>query len=82
MSTKTGLGAQIAEQRERLTETVGTLTEKIGDLDTTELRARAGSGAADLLENVTDSEGNPKRGLVLGAVAVLVAFVLLRKLLR
>lgn len=82
MSTKTDLGAQIAEQRERLTETVGTLTEKIGDLDTNELRARAGSGAADLLENVTDSEGNPKRGLVLGAVAVLVAFVLLRKLLR
>lgn len=83
MSTKTtDLGTQIAEQRERLTETVGMLSEKIGEIDTHDLRARAGSGAADLLENVTDSEGKPKTGFVLGAVVVLVGFVLLRRLLR
>jgi hypothetical protein len=83
MSTKTAdLAAQVTEQRERLTGTVGTLADKIGELDTGDLRARAGSGAADLLENATDSAGKPKRGLVLGAVAVLVGVVLLRKLMR
>ncbi len=83
MTTKASdLGTQIAGQRERLSESVGTLAEKIGEIDTHDLRARAESGAADLLENVTDAEGNPKRGLVLGAVAVLVALVLLRKLFR
>jgi len=83
MTTKTSdLGAQIAGQRERLSETVGSLAEKIGEIDAHDLRARAESGASELLENVTGAEGHPKRGLLLGAVAVLVALVLLRKFLR
>jgi hypothetical protein len=78
-TTTTDLAAQVAEQRDRLTEQVGTLADKI---DTGELRARAESGAADLLDTVTDSDGKPKRGFLLGALAVVGLLILARKLLR
>lgn len=83
MNTNTAdLGNQIAEQRERISETVGALADKIDHIDTSELRARAESGAADLLENATDAQGRPKKGLLIGALAVVGLLVLARKFLR
>ena len=100
------LAAQIGEQRDRLTESVGALTDKIDvsaltdkidvnalkdkvdvsaltdKIDTDALRTRAGAGVEGLLENATDSEGRPKRGLLIGAVVGLVAVVLLRRVLK
>ena len=91
------LAAQIGEQRDRLTESVGALTDKIDvnalkdkvdvsaltdKIDTDALRTRAGAGVEGLLENATDSEGRPKRGLLIGAVVGLIAVVLLRRVLK
>jgi hypothetical protein len=85
MSTKTtDLGAQIAQQRERLTETVGSLADRI---DTQEiagaLRDRAATGADELRETVRDTPGDAKgrKGLIIGALAALVGLVVVRRLL-
>lgn len=101
-TTTADLGAQIAEQRDKLAEAVTALagkidttelkalvdkidtkaiTDKIGDIDTSDLRARAETGAHDLLDNATDSDGKPKRGLIIGAVVTLGVLVLVRRLL-
>lgn len=91
------LAAQIGEQRDRLTESVGALSDKIDvsaltdkidvsaltdKIDTDALRTRAGVGVEGLLDNATDSAGRPKRGLLIGAVVGLLAVVLLRRVLK
>ncbi|MCX6395653.1 MAG: hypothetical protein NTV23_04140 [Propionibacteriales bacterium] len=91
------LSKQIGQQRDRLAETVGGLTDKIDvgaitdkidvsglveKLDTDALRTRAESSAATLLENATDSEGRPRRGLLVGLVLGVVALVLVRRVLK
>lgn len=96
--TKTpDLSTQIAQQRDRLTESVGTLTDKIDvsaltdkidvgaltdKIDTDALRSHAESGLGDLLENATDSNGRPKRKLLVGLVVGLLALVAVRRVLR
>jgi hypothetical protein len=82
MSSRTAdLGAQIAQQRERLTESVGALTDKI---DTQEiagaLKEHAASGADELRSTARDERG--RKGLIIGAVLALVGLVVLRRLLR
>lgn len=91
------LSTQIGQQRDRITETVGTLTDKIDvgaltdkidvsgladKIDTDAIRNRAESGAATLLENATDAEGRPKRGLLVGLVVGLLAVFLVRRVLK
>jgi Protein of unknown function (DUF3618) len=81
MSTRTAdLGAQIAQHRDKLTETVGALTDKI---DTQELvgtlKDHAATSADDLRETAGDARG--RKGLIIGAIAAFVGLVLLRRLL-
>ncbi|RNL63674.1 DUF3618 domain-containing protein [Nocardioides marmoriginsengisoli] len=79
-TTTTGLGAQIAEQRDRLTETVSALTDK---LDAQEiagtLKEHASAGAEDLRDTANDAKG--RKGLIVGAVAALIGLILIRRLL-
>jgi hypothetical protein len=70
MSTRTAdLGAQIAQQRERLTDTVGALAEKI---DTHEI-------AEEVRQTAKTKDG--KRGLVIGLVVGLIGLIIVRRLL-
>ncbi|MFL6154760.1 MAG: hypothetical protein ACJ72D_01625 [Marmoricola sp.] len=87
-TTTADLGAQIAEQRDKIAETVGAIAGKFdaSDLraladriDADALRDRAESGAAELLDSAGTKDG--KRGLAIGAVVTLGALFLLRKLL-
>ncbi len=89
------LEAEILRQRDRLTETVGTLTERFEDFDVlaraeeildraeagaTELLGRAETGATDLIDASTDGDGRPKPAVLIGgAVAVIVVVTLLRR---
>ncbi|MCW2783986.1 MAG: hypothetical protein JWP74_503 [Marmoricola sp.] len=70
------IGGQIAEHRDKLTETIGGLADQI---DTSELRSRAESGASELLDSAGTKDG--KRGLIIGAVITLGVLVLVRRLL-
>jgi hypothetical protein len=95
--TKTpDLGAQIAQQRDRLTESVGALADKVDvgsitdkidvgaitdKIDTDAIRNRAESGLGELLDNATDSDGRPKRGLLIGLVLGVLALVVARRVL-
>lgn len=91
------LGAQIGEQRDRLTETVGALTDKVDvsaltdkidvsgladKIDTDALRERAGTGAEALLDNVTDADGKPRRGVLVGLVVGVLALFIVRRVLK
>lgn len=82
------LAHKIGEQRDRLTESAGALADKIDvsaltdKIDTDQLRARAEAGATTLLDNATDSEGNPKRGVVLGLALALLAVLIVRRVTR
>lgn len=87
-TTTADIGAQIAEQRDKIAETVGALAGKFDasdlraladKLDTEDLRNRAESGASDLLEAASTKDG--KKGLVIGAIVTLGLLVLARKLL-
>lgn len=89
------LEAEILRQRERLTETVGTLTERFEDFDVlaraeeilgraeagaTDLIGRAETGATDLIDASTDDDGRPKPAVLIGgAVAVIAVVALLRR---
>jgi hypothetical protein len=75
----TDLGAQIVEQRDRLTESVGALADRI---DTDSLRSHAESVTADLIDTATDQNGRPRRGLLIGLAVTVVALVLVRRVLR
>ncbi|MCW2855041.1 MAG: hypothetical protein JWR52_656 [Marmoricola sp.] len=82
MSTKTAdLGAQIAEHRDRLTETVGALADKIDTHDLADgIKERAATGAGEIRESASTRDG--RRGLILGLVGGVICLVLLRRLLR
>jgi hypothetical protein len=75
-----GLGAQIAQQRDKLTETVGAIADKV---DTQEiagaLKERASTGVDELRDTAQDTHG--RKGLIIGSVAALIGLVLLRRLL-
>ncbi len=78
------LEAEILRQRERLTETVGALTERFEDFDVVgraeEVLGRAESSATDLIDASTDDDGRPKPAIVIGgALAVIAVVVLLRR---
>lgn len=80
-STKADLGAQIAQQRERLTDTVSALAEKIDTHDIADsLTERAVSSADELRQTATDEKG--RKGLILGAIAAVVGLIVLRRLFR
>jgi len=82
------LGAQLGQQRDRLTESVGTLTDKIDvgaltdKIDTDALRTRAEAGVEGVLDSATDSKGRPKRGLLIGLVVGAITLVLVRRVLQ
>jgi hypothetical protein len=82
MSSRTAeLGAQIAQQRDKLTETVGALTDKIDTHDIADaLKERATTGADEIRTTAGDERG--RKGLLIGAVAAFIGVVILRKLLR
>ncbi|MFL6062994.1 MAG: hypothetical protein ACJ72E_17330 [Marmoricola sp.] len=89
MSSRTAeLGAQIAQQRDKLTETVSALTETVGALTekidthdiTDALKERATTSAEELRTTAGDERG--RKGLLIGAVAAFIGVVILRKLLR
>ncbi len=71
------LAHQIAEQRDRLTESVGAIADKI---DTDAIRTQAGAGVEHLLDTATDKDGKPKRGLLVGLVVAVVALLVVRRL--
>lgn len=73
------VGEQLAAQTDKLAQSVSAIAEKI---DTQDLRDRAGSGAADLLDAATTREGRPKKGLLIGVVLVVVALLVARRALR
>ncbi len=81
MSSKTAdISAQIAQQRERLTETVGALAEKIDTQEIADtLRERATAGAGELRETANTKTG--KRNLLVGAVLAIAGLLLVRRLL-
>lgn len=96
-SQTTDLSAQIGQQRDRLTESVGAIADKIDvsgltdkidvsgladKIDTDAIRAKAEAGASDLLEHATDDQGRPKKGLLVGLVLGVVALLVVRRLAR
>lgn len=78
------LEAEFLRQRDRLSETVGTLTERFEDLDVLaraeDVLDRAEASASELLDASTDEDGRPKPAvLIAGAVSVVVVVALLRR---
>lgn len=82
MSSKTAdLGTQIAQQRDRLTDTVSAFADKIDTHEIADtLKERAASSAGEFRETAADEKG--RKGLILGAIAALVGLIVLRRLLR
>lgn len=95
ISAPADLEAEILRQRDRLSETVGTLTDRLEDFDVlaraeevlsraeagaTELLDRAETGASELIEASTDDNGRPKPAVLIGgAVAAVVVVAILRR---
>ena len=95
--TKTpDLSNQIAQQRDRLTEQVGALADKVDvgaitdkidvgaitdKIDTDAIRHRAESGFEEILDHATDADGKPKRGLLIGLALGVVALVVAKRVL-
>lgn len=73
------IGEQLAEQTDKLAQSVSAIAEKI---DTQDLKERAGAGASDLLDAATTKDGRPRKGLLIGAVLLLVAVLVARRALR
>lgn len=73
------LADQVAEKADKLAHAVGDIADQIAVQD---LKERAESGAADLLDAATDDHGRPRKGVLIGFAVVLGLALVARRLLR
>ncbi len=75
------LEAEILRQRERLTETLSTVTERLEDADVLghaeDVLGRVEAGASDLIDASTDERGRPKPAVLIGGAAAAILVVAL-----
>ncbi|MGO4256821.1 hypothetical protein [Marmoricola sp. RAF53] len=70
---------QPTELAEQVTDQIGQIADKI---DTQDLKDRASTGASDLIDAATTSDGRPKKGLLIGVAIVAILIFVARRAMR